>query len=150
MNSIKSKIGHNLTDKGLRSPYSPRSNASSPSPDLDMSGEISVTPMVSVHSKDSSTRPVSVKHGGECIEGCTLKHSKNMIRCMHCMLWCHLKCVGEPNDYSWVCKCLTCRQFPRLLNALVLMSNLTAHASSESNCQILAMGLLVLKIFQQL
>ena len=42
-----------------------------------------------------------------------------MIRCMHCMLWCHLKCVVEPNDYSGVWTCLDCRQFPRLLNALV-------------------------------
>ena len=35
------------------------------------------------------------------------------------MLWCHLKCIGEPNDYSGVWTCLDCRQFPRLLNALV-------------------------------
>ena len=55
MNSIKSKTGHSLTDKKRQNQYFPRSNASSPNPDLDVIPEISDTPMMSVRPKDSST-----------------------------------------------------------------------------------------------
>ena len=66
-NTIKSNIGHNLTDKERQNQYSLRSNASSPNPDLDVSTEISDTQIMSVHPKDSTTRQVSVKQGGKSI-----------------------------------------------------------------------------------
>ena len=113
MSSSKYKTGHSVTDKERQNQYSSRSNAFSSCYDLHVSTEISDTPMTSEPPKDSSTSP------RKFIEGCTPKYIKNRIRCMPCILWCHLKCIGEPNNCSVVWTCLDCRQFPRLLNALV-------------------------------
>ena len=57
-----------------------------------------------------------------CIPECTVKHKKDMIRCMHCNLWCHLQCVGEPLDYSGVWSCFECCKKPKQI--LTLMTDI--------------------------
>ena len=61
----------------------------------------------------SRTRKVilSAKSSCECsVASCARKDDKHMIRCMHCMLWAHRKCVGESNDYMGVWSCHECRE----------------------------------------
>ena len=98
MNSIKSKISSHDKNKDTENmSYSPEPNTLSPSSDnLDISGmhRGSDSDLVTGRSKGTT-----VSEENRCITGCKIKHSKNMIRCMHCMIWCHLKCVGESSDY---------------------------------------------------
>ena len=54
-----------------------------------------------------------------CIPECKIKHTKNMIRCMQCMLYCHVKCVGEPTDYAGAWSCFDCRRQPRQIKTLM-------------------------------
>ena len=62
--------------------------------------ENSMTPKVTIHSDipHSSTEKPPVK--SDCTPECTNKSQKNMIGCMHCMIWFHPKCVKEQN-YCW-------------------------------------------------
>ena len=53
-----------------------------------------------------------------CTHTCKIKNQNNMIRCMLCMHWYHLKCVGEKNDYNGVWTCNVCRDIPSQLSEL--------------------------------
>ena len=59
--------------------------------------ENSMTPKVTIHSdiRHCSTENPPVK--SDCTPECTNKSRKNMIRCMHCMIWFHPKCVQDQN-----------------------------------------------------
>ena len=66
-----------------------------------------------------SARSTRSKTTFQCISGCNIRNDKNMIRCMHCMLRCHTKCVGEASGYSGVWACFECRLKPKQIASLV-------------------------------
>jgi hypothetical protein len=84
----------------------------SPVDAMDVSGMIGNTNMIVTRPQktiENHDNDDMVKSSIFCISDCKLSHRKNMIRCMHCMLWCHLRCVGEPNSYQGVWSCFECR-----------------------------------------
>ena len=54
-----------------------------------------------------------------CIPTCKRKNYKDIIRCMRCMMWAHLKCVGEASDYMGVWSCFDCHSETKITNNIL-------------------------------
>ena len=96
--------------------------------------ENNMTSKVTINSDipHSSTENPPVK--SHCTPECTNKSRKNLIRCMHCMIWFHPKCVKEQNDYVGVFACFECRKVPQYFVSLAAdMSDIMTHIRDLSH-----------------
>ena len=106
MSSSKYKTGHSITDKERQNQYSSRSNAMI---------FMCLLKLVTTHDVRTSK---GFQHKSQKIHRRLYSQTHQEQDPMYA-LYSHLKCIGEPNNCSGVWTCLDCRQFPRLLNALV-------------------------------
>ena len=81
------------------------------------------------------------QNASKCHPNCIVGADDDMIRCLICLVWRHVKCAGKDAEYDGPWTCSECRTLPSTVNSLMakidvltdLISDMTTRETSLSN-----------------